>query len=72
MPVDAGDGHRWSLLARVPQQPAAALLWLPALGVAGRHYSAFADAMATRNVAVFVHEWRGHGSSSLRAGRRVD
>lgn len=68
----ATNGHRWSLIARVPAQPAAALLWLPALGVAARHYLPFAEALAARGVAVFLHEWRGHGSSSLRAGRHCD
>ncbi|MDH5833905.1 alpha/beta hydrolase family protein [Luteimonas kalidii] len=70
--VRADDGHRWRLLARVPQAPRQALLWLPALGVAARHYLAFADALAQRGVAVFVHEWRGHGSSDVRAGRGCD
>ncbi|HZH44968.1 MAG TPA: alpha/beta hydrolase [Lysobacter sp.] len=64
--------HRWSVLARVPAAPRAALLWLPALGVAARHYLPFADALAARGVAVFVHEWRGIGSSNLRAGRTSD
>lgn len=70
--VAGGDGHRWSLLARIPAQPRASLLWLPALGVAARHYLPFADALAAQGVAVFVHEWRGHGSSSLRANRKSD
>jgi predicted alpha/beta hydrolase len=70
--VAADDGHRWSLIARVPAQPVATLLWLPALGVAARHYLPFAEALAARGVAVFLHEWRGHGSSNLRAGRRCD
>src|SRR5690606_13047591 len=66
--LEAGDGHRFELLARAPDSPVASLLWLPALGVAARHYLPFAEALAARGVAVFVHEWRGHGSSSLRAG----
>jgi len=66
--VRAADGHRWTLLTRLPQAPRSAVLWLPALGVAARHYLTFADALARRGVAVFLHEWRGHGSSSLRAG----
>ena len=70
--VEAGDGHRWSLVACVPAEPVASLLWLPALGVAARHYLPFAEALAALGVAVFLHEWRGHGSSSLRAGRRCD
>lgn len=70
--VHADDGHRWTLLARVPERATATLLWLPALGIAARHYLPFADALAQRGVAVFVHEWRGHGTSSLRAGRTQD
>lgn len=70
--VQAADGHCWDLLSSVPPDPRATLLWLPALGVAARHYAALADALAARGIAVFVHEWRGHGSSSLRAGRRCN
>ena len=72
IPCRAGDGHRWILQARVPEAPVAALLWLPALGVAARHYLPFAEALAAHGIAVFVHEWRGHGSSSLRAGHDTD
>jgi len=70
--LQSDDGHQHRLRACVPSQASAALLWLPALGVAARHYQAFADALAERGIAVFVHEWRGHGSSSLRAGRQQD
>ncbi|MGH8075519.1 MAG: alpha/beta hydrolase family protein [Lysobacter sp.] len=70
--LQADDGHQHRLRACVPAQPSAALLWLPALGVAARHYQPFAAALAERGIAVFVHEWRGHGSSSLRAGRQQD
>ncbi len=70
--IIAEDGHRFRLLLRAPTTPHAALLWLPALGVAARHYLPFAEALAARGIAVFVHEWRGHGSSSLRAGHDTD
>ena len=70
--VRAADGHGWRLLACIPPAPRRSLLWLPALGVAARHYLPFAQALAARGVAVFVHEWRGHGSSTLRAGHGVD
>ena len=70
--VAGEDGHRWSLLGRIPAQPRASLLWLPALGVAARHYMPFADALAAQGIAVFLHELRGHGSSSLRADRHTD
>ena len=66
------DDHSFVLHARIPIHPHASLLWLPALGVAAKHYLPFAEVLAERGVAVFVHEWRGHGSSSLRAGRQHD
>ncbi len=72
LPVASPDGHEAVLLACIPAAPRARLLWVPALGVAARHYLPFADALAARGVAVFLHEWRGNGSSSLRPGRDVD
>jgi predicted alpha/beta hydrolase len=72
LPVAADDGHHFRLVLRAPAAPLATLLWLPALGVASRHYLPFAEALAAHGVAVFVHEWRGHGSSTLRASRDAD
>lgn len=72
LPVLSDDGHSWTLAARVPEQIRAQLLWLPALGVAARHYLPFAEALAARGIAVYLHEWRGNGSSSLRPDRRHD
>lgn len=72
IPIEVEDGHRWSLHAWIPDAPSASLLWLPALGVSARHYQALAEILATQQIAVFVHEWRGHGSSNRRAGRRSD
>lgn len=72
IPAVAADGHAYQLIARIPAQPTASLLWLPALGVAARHYVPFAEALASRGVAVVLHEMRGNGSSSLRASRTVD
>jgi predicted alpha/beta hydrolase len=72
IPASASDNlsdHRWSLLTRIPTQPRARLLWVPALGIAAKHYLGFADALAAHGIAVFIHEWRGHGSSTLRASR---
>lgn len=68
----AADGHRYQVLARIPSAPRRSLLWLPALGIAARHYLPFADELARRGVAVFLHEWRGAGSSNLRASRDSD
>jgi predicted alpha/beta hydrolase len=70
--AQAADGHNYTLFTRIPPRPRRTLLWLPALGVAAKHYLPFAEAQAQRGVAVFVHEWRGHGSSTLRASRACD
>ena len=72
IPVRADDGHGWNLAAVVPAQPKAALLWLPAMGVAAKHYRPLAEALAARGIVVFLHEMRGNGSSTLRASRSND
>lgn len=72
IPLQSQDGHGYTLVARIPTHPVSTLLWVPALGVAARHYLPFAEMLAARGIAVFVHEWRGNGSSSLRAGRHTD
>ncbi len=72
LPVETGDGHRATLIARIPDAPRASLLWLPALGIAAKHYIPLAEALAARGIAVFLHEWRGNGSSNLRASRTND
>lgn len=72
LPAQAGDGHRWQLIARIPARPQASLLWLPAMGIPAKHYLPLAEALAARGIAVFVHEWRGIGSSNLRANRTSD
>lgn len=69
----AADGHRWRMQARLPEgRPRASLLWSPALGIAARHYLPFAEALAGLGIATFLHEWRGHGSSDLRADHGCD
>lgn len=68
----AADGHAFALLHCLPAQPRARLLWLPALGVAARHYLPLAQALAAQGIAVYLHEWRGNGSSSLRPSRIQD
>ena len=72
LPLSTDDGHRYNLTARIPADPRVCLLWLPALGVAARHYLPFADALAAMGVAVFLQEMRGNGSSNLRPSREVD
>ena len=72
IPLATPDGHRYALLAHLPAAARQVLLWLPALGVAAKHYVPLAQALAARGVAVFLHEWRGNGSSSLRPDRDHD
>lgn len=67
------DGARVELLCVTPAgAPRAAVYWLPAMGVPAKHYLPLAAALAAQGVAVALHEWRGIGSSSLRASRRSD
>lgn len=66
------DGHAWTNLAVTPDAACAGLIWLPALGVPAAKYLGFAEALAGQGLATVIHEWRGTGSSSLRASRRHD
>ena len=68
--VSTADGHRYDLIACVPTHPQRCVLWLPALGVQAKHYLPLANALAANGVAVFLHEWRGHGSSDIRPSRQ--
>ncbi len=55
-----------------PDPVPAGLYWLPALGVGVRPNLRFAEALRARGFVVEVHEWRGLGTSPLRASRRCD
>ncbi len=71
--VTAADGSRFELLCVHPTAEWDQMLhWLPALGVPARHYVSLAEALATRGIGVAIHEWRGIGSSTWRAGRRCN
>jgi predicted alpha/beta hydrolase len=70
--VRGADGHQAALRARAPAGARDGLLFVPAMGVAARHYDALALALAAHGIAVAVHEWRGLGSSTVRARRGVD
>lgn len=72
LPIQAADGHRFELIVLRPPAARHGLLLLPAMGVAARHYEPFARALGARGIACAIHEWRGNGSSSWRASRRVD
>jgi predicted alpha/beta hydrolase len=72
LPLVAGDGHASVLRMHRAAVGAPGLFLLPALGVPAVKYDAFARALVKDGVACAVHEWRGNGSSSLRARRGVD
>jgi len=73
LPLAMVDGARVELLCVVPDgKPREVVYWLPAMGVPAKHYLPLAAALAARGVAVALHEWRGIGSSSLRAGRHCN
>lgn len=68
--VTTADGHRFQL--RRLGLGAHGLFFVPALGVPARKYDPLAEALAAAGVPCVVHEWRGIGSSSVRARRGVD
>lgn len=71
--VDCAHGVAADLCVVRPQKARGpAIYWLPAMGVAARHYLPLARALAVKGIPVALHEWRGIGSSNVRAGRRRD
>jgi len=72
LPVTASDGHRFELIHVPADLPQAGLLFIPGMGLSARQYIPLALALAERGIESWIHEWRGIGSSSLRAGRSVD
>lgn len=73
LPIVAADGARSELLLVRPAGATDKLMyWLPAMGMPARHYLPLAHALASRGIAVALHEWRGIGSSDHRAGRHSD
>lgn len=73
VPVTAADGaHSELLCVQHAGQVRQWIYWLPALGVAAKHYLPLAEAFAAHGIAVALHEWRGLGSSDRRAGRGSD
>ena len=72
IPVTTSDDHQFELIHIRADQARSAMLFLPGMGMTGRQYIGFAQALAREGIEVFIHEWRGLGSSSLRAGRDSD
>lgn len=68
--VEARDGHRFELIHVAAERPRHTLLFLPGMGLSARLFIRFARALADSGISVFLHEWRGNGSSSMRASRQ--
>ena len=66
------DEHRFELIRVPAAHSRARLLFLPGMGVSARQYIPFGQALSRHGVETFIHEWRGIGSSSLRASRASD
>lgn len=69
IPVTTEDGHRFDLIDCADRMLPNTLLFLTGLGITARHCIAFGQALASSGVRLLIHEWRGSGSSSLRAAR---
>jgi predicted alpha/beta hydrolase len=72
MKITAQDGHAFELTLYPAQNSAPVLLIGPAMGTPARIYTPLAQAFAAQGLNVAVIELRGIGTSSLRAGKRVD
>lgn len=70
--VRTADHHRFELIHIPSPQARTSLLFLPGMGLSARQYIDFGLALSAHGVECFIHEWRGIGSSSLRADRAHD
>ncbi|PKL96003.1 MAG: alpha/beta hydrolase [Gammaproteobacteria bacterium HGW-Gammaproteobacteria-8] len=70
--VTSSDGHRFELIEIGADTASDLVLLLPGMGIPARHYIDFARALADGGARVLIHEWRGIGSSSLRAARHCN
>ena len=71
--ITSADRHRFDATLHATDDPRApVLIFLAALGTPGRVYGRFGREMISHGVQVCAPDWRGIGSSSVRAGRASD
>ena len=71
--ITATDGHKFGASLYISDaSKAQVLVFYAALGTPSKVYSAFATAMAENGITVCTPDWRGIGSSSIRASRKTD
>lgn len=71
--ITASDNHRFDAqlyLAKAPDAPV--LIFYSAMGTPSKVYRAFASTMVEHGISVCTPDWRGIGSSSVRASRNAD
>jgi len=67
--VRTDDGHRFELIEVGDRAAVDIVLLIPGMGIPARHYIQFARTLQADGHRVLLFEWRGIGSSSLRARR---
>ncbi|MEM1080425.1 MAG: alpha/beta fold hydrolase [Pseudomonadota bacterium] len=67
--VTTQDHHRFELIDCGDPSCDHTLLFLPGLGITARYLIGFGEALAQHGIRLLIHEWRGNGSSNLRAAR---
>jgi predicted alpha/beta hydrolase len=71
--ITSSDQHRFDATLHLTDDPAApVLVFLSALGTPARVYGRLGREMVKHGVQVCTPDWRGIGSSSVRAGRTSD
>jgi predicted alpha/beta hydrolase len=71
--ITTSDQHQFDATLHLADDPASPILiFLSALGTPSRVYGRFGREMAMHGVQVCTPDWRGIGSSSIRAGRKGD
>lgn len=70
--LTAEDGHRFEVIHVPADRPRQTLFMMAGMGLSARQYIDFAQALAGHGIEVFIHEWRGIGSSNVRAARICD
>ena len=71
--ITSADAHRFEaklFLSAKADSPV--LIFYSAMGTPSKVYRAFAGTMADHGITVCTPDWRGIGSSSLRASRKTD
>lgn len=66
------DQHQFELIHLANPTGRWRVLLLPAMGISAKHYIPLARCLNTLGAEVYIHEWRGLGSSKLRASRNQD